>query len=200
MAVIRVTDTGHGLDQAIRYLEELEKRGTDVRPALEDAGNVMLGSIDRNFESEGRPTRWKKRSDITQTAMEDKAAFRYMETKRFQNTKTAKARERQLERVRSVTRGNKILQVTGDLRKSFRMRVTRSNVEVGSTLPYARIHHFGGKIRPKRAKMLRFYVGKTPVFRAEVTIPARPYMMIPPADQEQIVRVFEHHLRGGASG
>lgn len=199
MAVIRVNDL-RGMEEAVRFIEEMAKRGQDPRPALQEAGNVMLASIDRNFEHEGRPSSWKKRTDLTQEAMEEKAAFRFTKTKRFQNTKTQAARDRQLDKVRAITRGNKILQVTGDLRKSFTKRVTKEGVEVGSPLVYSRIHHFGGIIRPKRAKMLRFYVGNRPIFRHQVKIPARPYVMMPPADQEQIVRLFTHYLGSGLSG
>lgn len=38
---------------------------------------------------------------------------------------------------------------------------------------YARIHEYGGEIRPKRGKALRFVIGGRPVFAKKVTIPAR---------------------------
>nr|WP_299152128.1 phage virion morphogenesis protein [uncultured Tateyamaria sp.] len=47
---------------------------------------------------------------------------------------------------------------------------------VGSPLSYAAIHHFGGVIKPKKAKALAFKAGGDSVFAKQVTIPARPYM------------------------
>ena len=51
-----------------------------------------------------------------------------------------------------------------------------SSVRWGSRRIYARIHQFGGRIRPTRARALRFEVGGEAVFARSVTIPARPYL------------------------
>jgi phage gpG-like protein len=54
---------------------------------------------------------------------------------------------------------------------------THAEVNVGTNVIYAAIHEFGGVIKAKKAKALRF---KTKdgnwVFTKSVTIPARPYM------------------------
>lgn len=44
-------------------------------------------------------------------------------------------------------------------------------VRVGTDLPYAAIHEFGGVIRPKNKKVLAFKVGGRMVFARRVTIP-----------------------------
>jgi phage gpG-like protein len=41
---------------------------------------------------------------------------------------------------------------------------------------YARIHEFGGIIRPKEATALRFQIGDKWITTKKVTIPARPYL------------------------
>lgn len=55
---------------------------------------------------------------------------------------------------RRPTGGDKPLLDTGLLRASVASRVTVAGVEVFSNLPQARLHEFGGTVRPKRAKYL----------------------------------------------
>jgi phage gpG-like protein len=46
---------------------------------------------------------------------------------------------------------------------------------VGTNLKYARIHEFGGIIRPKKKKALRFKIGDKWVMVKRVVMPKRPY-------------------------
>ena len=67
---------------------------------------------------------------------------------------------------------------TGNLARSISWQIeARSQVSIGSNLAYASIHEFGGEIRAKNAKYLRFRTadGKWHS-RESVTIPARPYL------------------------
>jgi len=41
---------------------------------------------------------------------------------------------------------------------------------------YARIQEFGGTIRPRKAKLLHFFVDGKEIFAKKVTLPARPYL------------------------
>jgi len=43
-------------------------------------------------------------------------------------------------------------------------------------LPYARIHEYGGIIRPKKGKFLKFTIGDRTIFAKQVKIPERSYM------------------------
>ncbi len=88
-----------------------------------------------------------------------------------------------------------VLRVSGELFKSITYQPGDGRVEIGSNVPYAAIHQFGGQVmRPERRGVLRFKVdmktGKSrfaeqskanfeqdATFRAgAVTIPARPYL------------------------
>lgn len=71
------------------------------------------------------------------------------------------------------------LRDTGLLQRSVSSRVTPDGVIVGTNLRQAKIHQFGGVIRPKKAKVLVFPGpdGEL-IFAKKVTIPARPYMPI----------------------
>lgn len=72
--------------------------------------------------------------------------------------------------------------VSGDLRRRVSASPTvsagfaRYTATVGSTVIYARIQEFGGEIRPKNAKRLRFVSGGTVHWATKVEIPARPYL------------------------
>jgi len=96
------------------------------------------------------------------------------------------------------------LRDTGALQRSISSSATADHVAVGTNLKYARIHQFGGVIRPKNKKMLAF-PGPTGaiVFAKKVTIPARPYMplrrastevALPPAWSLLITNAIKAHL------
>ena len=61
---------------------------------------------------------------------------------------------------------------TGTLRRSISGRATSNQAIAGTNLIYAPIHQFGGTIKPRNKKALKF--GKNT--RTSVTIPARPYL------------------------
>jgi len=69
---------------------------------------------------------------------------------------------------------------------------SRDRVEIDTgpdDLPYAAMQEFGGTIRPKTAKALRFEINGQIVFAQVVHIPAHPYMR--PAMDENITEVTE---------
>ncbi len=88
-------------------------------------------------------------------------------------------------------KGAQILRNTGRLAQSFTVygvRVKDDKVQVGTEVPYAKYHHFGGTrayiIRPIRAKVLAFWTVKGLTFRREVKhppLPRRP--MLPTAER-----------------
>jgi phage gpG-like protein len=70
------------------------------------------------------------------------------------------------------------LQQSTTLAKSFFLAVAGKSAEVGNPTRYAAIHQFGGTIRPKNGKALRFQSGDRWHTVAEVKIPARPFFPI----------------------
>jgi phage virion morphogenesis protein len=75
-----------------------------------------------------------------------------------------------------TNRGGQILVHSARYRNSFDKRVEAQSVAAGTNAIYARIHQFGGTIKPKRAKVLAFTIGGKAVFAKQVTIPARPVL------------------------
>ncbi|BCH55281.1 phage virion morphogenesis protein [Agrobacterium vitis] len=72
-----------------------------------------------------------------------------------------------------------ILRASGDLMNSINMQASDTEVRIGSSLIYAAIHQFGGDAG--RGK--------------EVTIPARPYLGLSAADEDEVVTIAEEWLR-----
>lgn len=85
--------------------------------------------------------------------------------------------------------GTSILVRDGHLRDSIHHVVEGEHaVRWGSGLIYAAIHQVGGTIRPVNARKLVFQGVDGLVFADQVTIPARPYLGISPANAVQIER------------
>jgi phage gpG-like protein len=64
------------------------------------------------------------------------------------------------------------------LSKAFALEVTSTYARVSNPMPYAAIHQFGGTIKPKTAKALRFQVGGRWFTVKSVFIPARPFFPV----------------------
>ena len=91
-------------------------------------------------------------------------------------------------------RGSSILFNTGTLADSIDYLSNQHEVHVGSPLVYARIHQFGGTIKPKDKKALAFKGGDGQArFAKQVTIPARPYLGLSAdniAEAEEVIAEF----------
>jgi len=87
----------------------------------------------------------------------------------------------------------------GHLAGSLSSRATSNAATWGVNRVYAKIHQFGGVIKPKNKKALRFSVaGGGFVTAKKVTMPARPFMGISKGDREDILHVLRRHFGGGA--
>ncbi len=73
-------------------------------------------------------------------------------------------------------RGTSTLYASGTLAGSIDYRATPDEVHVGSPLPYARIHQFGGVITPRTARALAFSSGGNSYVVKSVYVPPRPYL------------------------
>lgn len=79
--------------------------------------------------------------------------------------------------IRAREGGGKTLQDRGHLRDSYTFDALSDQVEIGSNVIYAAIHHFGGTIKGKDGN-LKFKIGNRWSQKAEVEIPARPALGI----------------------
>lgn len=187
-------------------LSSMASRGKKIAPIMRKLGPMMVGVVDRNFEAEGRPMKWKKRSPISQANLAIGAQERAAKTKRYDKAK-ARGRASILRRASLKAMGNKILSRTGDLKKSITWEASDTQVKVGpaANVPYARIHQLGGAIRPKSKKALFVPCGKRMLRLKSVTIPARPYLIVPQSDVPKLASAamdglqtqVQEQLKGG---
>lgn len=77
--------------------------------------------------------------------------------------------------------GRKPLMRTGRLRDSISWNAGPKNVSVGTGLPYAAMHQFGGRAGGPHGS----------------PIPARPFLAVQPGDHAAFTRAIEEHLTGG---
>ncbi len=80
------------------------------------------------------------------------------------------------------------------LLKSLDSAADATTARWGSNVVYSRIHQFGGVIRPRRRRMLRFELSRRVVFARQVAIPPRPYLGWGDAERRDAAVVIERWL------
>lgn len=156
-------------DKAITdALHELQSKVIDLRPVLIDIGEILLNSTEDRFEQGVDPT-GKPWVTLQPWYQEDKKKNK-----------------------------GKILLLEGKLYSSLAIKVSDDAVSVGTNVPYAAIHQFGGVIRPKKAKFLAVggfdSDGKAKGGAKHVTIPARPFLGVNDEDKDFILHAVLDHI------
>lgn len=177
-------------------LSSMVSRGQSIRPIMQKLGPTLVGIVDKNFEAEGRPAKWKKRSPLSQANLAIGAQGRAAKTKRYNKAK-ARGKASIMRRESLKAMGNKILSQSGDLKKSITWEAEETQVKVGpsSNVKYARIHQLGGVIRPKSKAALFVPFGKRMLRLKKVTIPARPYLIVPQSEVPKLARIVIDELK-----
>ena len=97
----------------------------------------------------------------------------------------------------ALKKGTGMLRETGQrggLAGSLTFATGRGTVEWGSNKVYAAIQQFGGTIKPKAGGALVFKIGGNLVRVKSVTIPARPYLGVGPAEREAVLESVEWYF------
>ena len=166
----------HTFDEvrAMAGIEKTAGRMADVGPFLQDCGLVLIRSVAQNFKTGGRPVRWEKS-------------------------------------VRAENTGGQTLVQTARLKNSITFDVNGNTLTLGSNVKYARIHQLGGKIDKnvtvkKHWRLMTKAFGKPIAARSvlvksherkmNVTMPARPFLMVQEADWRIIRRIYADHVAG----
>ncbi|MDE5831726.1 MAG: phage virion morphogenesis protein [Desulfovibrio sp.] len=98
---------------------------------------------------------------------------------------------------RATEQSGQTLSDTGRLRKSVTYAASANKVVVGTNLKYARIHQFGGTIKAKNGKSLKFKGrGGEDVFVKAVNIPARPYIGVSADDMKEVRETIKEFIAG----
>ncbi len=95
---------------------------------------------------------------------------------------------------RAQERGGSTLIESGRLLGSMTYVAAPRSVEIGTNVEYAAIHQFGGTIRAKTPKGLRFKVGGAWRRMMQVTLPARPFLGISQDDRDEMEAIVADHL------
>lgn len=161
-----------GLSEVLNRLRELALDTRNVERPLEAIGVYMLGSIEKNFQQQGRPEKWSPlsfRTLLGRRKGKGKDRARYHSVFKF---------------AADVRKGKtKILIDRARLKNSMNHKVRvgepSSHVEVGSNVIYAPRHHFGYEGGGGRGR------SKTP---------ARPFLLIQDEDNQKIEDIFRRHI------
>ena len=103
---------------------------------------------------------------------------------------------------RHKTGNMKILQDTGELRRSIRYKAFSNGVIIGSNLKYSKIHQYGGTIEVHRyGQYKRDYKGhkykrrnNSYSYVRKIKIPARKYLGVTQADKERIISMLRMYV------
>ena len=174
-------------DRQIRgLLDKLAQRLDDMTPAMKRIANQLEATVKRNFREGGRPEKWKPSKRV-------------------------------------LKHGGQTLRETGRLRSSITPDHGRNYAEVGTSVEYAPTHQFGAKkgefgrkkvtIKAHRRKVKsrdirkgRHLVAKGVTFVKEHErimefpwgdIPARPFMVVPDEDMEDIKDILVRFIFKG---
>lgn len=102
--------------------------------------------------------------------------------------------------LRAQITGGRTLTQDGHLAASISARSGRDWAEWGANRIYAAIHQFGGIIRAKNAKALRFALAGGGFATVQsVKIPARPFLGLSTDDVTDIVEIIQRRLAAAAS-
>lgn len=170
-----------GREKIDRALVNLGRELQNPQKALNQIGILMVTSVDKNFEEQGRPIKWESLKPMTIAMRRDKDKSKI-----------------------------KILQDSGILRGSIAYKITEdgTGVAVGTNKKYGEVHQFGGTSRipartivPKTAKVLRFVIDGKVVFAKRVKqkartaiIPRRPFLLFQDEDISNIRDIFIEDL------
>lgn len=165
-------------EQALKRLEGLDLRTRDLTPVMQDFAGYMRGSVQKNFDAQGRPTRW--------APLKASSMASWMGSRKSWRTKTGNMSKKG----QAALAGRLILTDTSRLRNSINFQALARGVEGSTNVKYAAIHHLGGQtkaheIRPRTKKALAWPGGAYPVKLVKhpgSKIPARPFLMFQDED------------------
>ncbi|HQG29583.1 MAG TPA: phage virion morphogenesis protein [Candidatus Ozemobacteraceae bacterium] len=123
-------------DEGVKdLLKRLQKRLSNLRAPMDSIGQLILNSVERNFEVGGR---YSGTSGDVMGGMIKWDRLAPSTVKR---------------RYREGSWPGKILQISGRLAASIHAKASRDSVIVGTNAEYAAIHQFGGVIQMKGKSM-----------------------------------------------
>jgi phage gpG-like protein len=177
---LRVDDT-----QVKTLLDKLALRGKNMRNVMSVIGDIVIGSVDKNFQVGGRYGEvgsWRGGSSNWRALSTTTLLNAIGRNKGF--TKGGIGAGRMRARASRTLANKKILIESGHLASgagrghATGKTVTSDSVTVGTNVEYAAIHNFGGQAGRGR----------------KVMIPARPFLVVQDEDITEMKSVIGDHL------
>lgn len=156
-------------------LRELADRAMNLSAPLAACGEIMLTSIDRNFEAQGR---YGAAGDVRGGTNKWQPLARATIISRLGGNRAFTKSGGLSKPAQRKLGGLKILQQRGTLAASFTKQISGNTLTIGSNRVYAAIHHYGGQAG--RGK--------------KVFIPARPFLVVQDEDVENMIGVLRRYL------
>lgn len=119
--------------------------------------------------------------------------------KRFDNEESPSGKKWKKSR-RALEENGQTLSDTGNLKNNISYAVKGKSVMVGTNVHYARIHQFGGIIKPKTKKTLAFGRGGKKILAKQVIMPARPFIGISKEDKDEARHIIGEFLKESFRG
>lgn len=166
MIQIKVTVTG--AQELVASLGSIKKKMADLTPAMAKARVLMLSSVNRNFDAGGRPAPWKP---LAASTIRQKA--------RLGGSSKILIGAGHYSKAGGFQTGG------GSLKRSITGKIYPRKLTIGTSIPYARIHQFGGAAGRGHSAI----------------IPKRPYLLFQREDVKNIKKLIEQHVMGkGGAG
>lgn len=149
------------MEEAAAAFRQLAARGANLKPLMQEIGDALAETTKQRFQTSTAPdgTTWAPNAEATYDG--------YLSAFKGSFGKSGKITKAGANRAMSK---KPLIGESGRLSREILYRAYNDSVEVGSALPYAAIHNFGGQAG--RGK--------------KVTIPARPYLGLSADDQVMI--------------
>jgi len=160
--------------QVRERLKEKMRRLQELKTPLNQISVLLYKSVMKNFEEEGTDKqKWPELSPLTRLIRRHRAS---------KPNKTGKI---------------KILQDTGYLRMSIYPEIGEDYASVGTNVPYAKLHQFGGVSTPSSVLMKHWKTGTKYVMNIKShNVPARPFLTIRKEFLDKIKAIAKRWMAG----
>jgi len=157
--------TVKGVDKAQKLILNIERGLEDFREPLDDAGIYMHKSIGRNFENEGRPTKWVKHSALTQKLRGSDARI-LQDSGQLRNSVTSKG-------------------------SGSKYELSKTKLVIGSNVKARGSNKLLGEIQQLGLPASKHFIFGKPIGKG---IPPRPFLMFQNEDERIIQKIFEDYV------
>jgi len=188
--------------ELLRTLDKLSRKVRDLAPVMREISGDMLDSVHENFAREGRPNPWKKSRRAAETG-----GHTLQDTNRLYRSITARS-DANSAMVGTNVKYAAIHHFGGTIKKKESQKVIhfkRGTVDQFANqddanrqlhMPNGRTLYFkrGAGAGFHRANMKASYAMKVTIGAHEITMPARPFLVLADADTRKIVERIKKYL------